>query len=434
MNYKTTFLYQKLMSSDVGHRMAVGAFWSFTGTALAKFLVLVAGIFCARILGKQGYGEFGMVRSTISLFVTIGFAGLGLTATKYISEYRKTAKERIGSIVYLTNGFALFMGILITAIILLISPYLACDILDAPHLIDDLRVGALLLFVTVINGAQVGVLSGFENFKAIALNTLCGSIAECSFMLLGAWFYGVFGAILGYGVGFVVLYTFNRISINRLLDIEGISVSRRNFNKTDLSLLYKFSLPAALSSMMVVPTYWIVRSMLVRHNGFEELAVYEAADHWKIIILFIPSAISQVVLPILSSSLGEGKNKFWKILKLNILLNAGVATVLALLVGCCSALIMGLYGNGYEDTCTLIILAISTIFNSIATVVGLSISSRAKMWTGATFNFLWAMMVIVGSYCFISLNLGATGVALAILLAYMVHTMLQLLYVRRISR
>ncbi len=434
MNYKTTFLYQKLMSSDVGHRMAVGAFWSFTGTALAKFLVLVAGIFCARILGKQGYGEFGMVRSTISLFVTIGFAGLGLTATKYISEYRKTAKERIGSIVYLTNGFALFMGILITAIILLISPYLACDILDAPHLIDDLRVGALLLFVTVINGAQVGVLSGFENFKAIALNTLCGSIAECSFMLLGAWFYGVFGAILGYGVGFAVLYTFNRISINRLLDIEGISVSRRNFNKTDLSLLYKFSLPAALSSMMVVPTYWIVRSMLVRHNGFEELAVYEAADHWKIIILFIPSAISQVVLPILSSSLGEGKNKFWKILKLNILLNAGVATVLALLVGCCSALIMGLYGNGYEDTCTLIILAISTIFNSIATVVGLSISSRAKMWTGATFNFLWAMMVIVGSYCFISLNLGATGVALAILLAYMVHTMLQLLYVRRISR
>lgn len=431
---KCSLYYQRLMSSDIGRRMATGAFWSFTGTALAKFLVLVAGIFCARILGKQGYGEFGMVRSTISLFVTIGFAGLGLTATKYISEYRKTAKERIGSIVYLTRGFALLMGVLITSIVLLISPYLANDILEAPYLVDDLRVGAVLLFVTVINGAQVGVLSGFENFKAIALNTLWGSIAECSFMLLGAWFYGVFGAILGYGIGFAVLYVFNRCSINRLLNTEGISVSRSSFNKTDLSLLYKFSLPAALSSLMVVPTYWIIRSMLVRHDGFGELAIYEAADHWKIIILFIPSAISQVVLPILSSSLGEDENKFWKILNLNILLNAGVATVLALLVGCCSALIMGLYGNGYEDTCTLIILAISTIFNSIATVVGLSISSRAKMWTGATFNILWAMMVIVGSYCFISLNWGATGVALAILLAYMIHTMLQLSYIRRFSR
>ena len=416
------------MSSDIGRRMVVGTFWSFTGTALAKFLVLVAGILCARLLGKQGYGEFGMVRSTISLFVTIGFAGLGLTATKYISEYRKTAKERIGSIVYLTNGFALFMGILITTIILLISPYLACDILDAPHLIDDLRVGALLLFVTVINGAQVGVLSGFENFKAIALNTLWGSIAECSFMLLGAWFYGVFGAILGYGVGFAVLYTFNRISINRLLDIEGISVSRRNFNKTDLSLLYKFSLPAALSSMMVVPTYWIVRSMLVRHNGFEELAVYEAADHWKIIILFIPSAISQVVLPILSSSIGEGKDKFWKILKMNIYLNAGVALVFSLLISVFSPYIMGMYGNGFSDCTPLILLAFSTIFNAISTVVGLSISSRAKMWTGATFNFLWTLMVIGFSYWCISINLGAVGVALSILVAYVIHSVIQILY------
>jgi O-antigen/teichoic acid export membrane protein len=434
MNYKTTFLYQKLMSSDVGRRMAVGAFWSFTGTALAKFLVLVAGIFCARFLGKQGYGEFGMVRSTISLFVTIGFAGLGLTATKYISEYRNTAKERIGSIIYLTRGFALLMGILITTIVLLISPYLASDVLEVPHLVDDLRVGALLLFVTVINGAQVGVLSGFEDFRSIALNTLWGSIAECSFMLLGAWFYGVFGAVLGYGVGFAVLYLFNRFSINRRLTLEGISVSSSNFNKTDLSLLYKFSLPAALSSIMVVPTYWIVRSMLVCHNGFEELAIYEVADHWKIIILFIPSAISQVVLPILSSSLGDGKDKFWKILKMNIFLNAGGALVLALLISLSSSYIMDLYGNGYDDTSTLIILAISTIFNSIATVVGLSIYSRAKMWTGATFNFLWAMMVVGFSYWFISINLGAVGVALSILAAYVIHSMLQLIYVSRISR
>ena len=84
--------------------------------------------------------------------------------------------------------------------------------------------------------------------------------------------------------------------------------------------------------------------------------------------------------------------------------------------------------------CTLIILAISTIFNSIATVVGLSISSRAKMWTGATFNFLWALMVVGFSYWFISINLGAVGVALSIFVAYVIHSMLQLIYVSRVSR
>lgn len=43
----------RLKTSDVMSRMASGAFWSFTGTAFAKFIVLVAGIWCARILGQE---------------------------------------------------------------------------------------------------------------------------------------------------------------------------------------------------------------------------------------------------------------------------------------------------------------------------------------------------------------------------------------------
>ena len=54
---------QQVLTSDIGKRIAYGAFWSMTGTALGKFLVLVAGIICARILGKEIFGEFGMVRS-----------------------------------------------------------------------------------------------------------------------------------------------------------------------------------------------------------------------------------------------------------------------------------------------------------------------------------------------------------------------------------
>ena len=44
---------QRVLASDIGKRIAYGAFWSMTGTALGKFLVLLAGIICARILGKE---------------------------------------------------------------------------------------------------------------------------------------------------------------------------------------------------------------------------------------------------------------------------------------------------------------------------------------------------------------------------------------------
>ena len=60
---------------------------------------------------------------------------------------------------------------------------------------------------------------------------------------------------------------------------------------------------------MIAPTYWIIRTMLVRNTSFSELAIYEAADQWKTIILFIPTAVSQIVLPILSSIVNEDQKE-----------------------------------------------------------------------------------------------------------------------------
>lgn len=410
--------------------MATGAFWSFTGTALAKFIVLAAGILCARILGKQAYGEFGMIRSTIGMFAVVGFAGMGITATKYISEFRAAHKDRIGSIYILTNGFALITGSVITLLILLSALPLATSTLHAPHLANDLRVGALLLFVSILNGAQSGTLTGFEDFRALALNTLWGSMAEAAFMLLGAWRWGVSGAILGYGCGFAVLYCCNHLSIRKALRREDIRFGLSSFRRSDLSLLYRFSLPAALSSLMVAPTFWVVRSILVRHEGFSELALFEAADQWKIIILFIPSAVSQVVLPILSSTAAGNKQKFWKVLRINLYLNGGVALILAIGVSLLAPWIIPMYGAEFTDYRALIVLAFSTIFTALASVVGLSISSRAKMWTGFSFNLLWAAMTIGFSYLFTLQGLGATGIALALLFAYAIHTTLQLVYLK----
>ena len=427
-------LLNNIKASDIGSRIASGAFWSFTGTAAAKFLVLVSSIICAHILTKQEYGEFGMVRSTISMFVVFGTAGLGLTATKFISEYKEKHKERIASIYLLTNGFAIITGLIVTVLVLVLAPYLADNTLNAPHLVSSIRVGAILLFITIINGAQGGTLAGVEDFKAIAINTLIGSVAESAFMLLGAYYMGVLGAVLGYGVGFIALYVANYISIRKDLNKIGVRVVISSFNKKDLSLLYKFSLPAALCSIVVSPTIWIVKTFLAKESGFDELAIFEAADQWKIMILFIPTAVSQVVLPILSSIVGVDKSKFWKVLNLNLYLNSGIALVMAIVISCLSPFIMQLYGKAYvSDYWVLIILAISTIFSSMANVIGLAISSRSKMWTGFLFNCLWALMVIGFARLFTNMEMGARGLALSFTISYAIHTVLQLIYLKYIS-
>lgn len=418
----------RVLNSDIGHRIVAGAFWSFTGTALAKGIVLAASVLCAHILSKEGYGQFGMIRSTINMFVVFGAAGMGVTATKYISEYRKNFSERIASIYMLTNGFALCMGIVITSLVVMAAPFVADRFLHSPDLTSSIRIGGILLFVSILNGAQNGTLLGFEDFRGLAVNTFFGSLAESVCMLLGATWMGVEGAIMGYGMGYVVLYAMNNVAIHKNLQKHGIQVNRHLFQRSDLKLIYSFSLPAAVSSLLTAPTYWAIKAILVNQTDFRELATYEAAEQWRSIILFIPSAVSQIVLPILSSIANESANRFWIVLKINLALNAGVALIISMVVGLFSQFVMSLYGSEYVNgSCVLSVLAASTVFSTSAAVIGLSLTSKAKTWIGMLFNAFWALMMISFSSLLIP-KYGALGISLSILYSYIVHTLLQLIY------
>lgn len=420
---------QKIKASNIAQRILNGAFWSFVGSASGRFLVLLSGIIVARILTQQEYGQLGMVRSTIHMFVVMGNAGLGLTAAKYISEYRAKQKERIPSVYLLTNGFAFITGMIVTALVLVLAPFLSNNILHAPEVMLPLRIGALWLFVTVINAAQGGTLTGFEDFRSSAINQFIGCFAESILMILGAKYGGVFGALLGYGIGYIVLYFLNNIAIRKNFRRDGIVLTKNSFNKKDLKLLFTFSLPAALSSLLVTPTLWAVRAILVRSTNFDELAIYEAAEQWRVIILFIPMSISQVVLPILSSTLNDEGDKYWRVLKVNLLLNFSVAACIALIVCLGSPIIMSFYGKDYSNNWPMFILSISTVFSAVCNVVGHAISSRAKMWQGFSFNFVWASLVVVFTYILVvRMGLGATGLALAILASYVIHCTNQAVY------
>lgn len=398
--------------------MINGMSWSFTGTALAKFLTLLAGIFCAHILEQKAYGEFSMVRSTINMFVVLGAGGLGVTATKYISEFRQSHKDRISDVYLTTNSFAVITGIICALLILFFSDTIASKFLGEPKLGFPLQIGSILLFFSILNGVQNGTLMGFEDFRSIAKNTLLGSLFESIFMIVGAYLYGINGAILGFGIGFIVIYVCNKLTISRLFKNYGLHyLSIKSMSKENLKIVFNYSIPAALSSLLITPTFWLIRSMLVKECDFNELAIFEAADQWKVIILFIPTAISQIVLPLLSS-LQEERNTFNRTLLLNLTIIISVSTAIAILIFFFSDLIMNLYGTAYNNSIPLKILALSTVFSAIANVLEMSIYSKGKMWECFLINTLWSIAVIFSTHVFLQKGLGASGLAYAILLSY----------------
>ena len=424
----------KLKNAPILKRIASGAFWSIFGTASAKLIVLSAGIVCANILGKQGYGELGIVRSTINLFVVLGTVGLGITATKFISQYKNVDNRKVENIVNITTLFTFCSAVIITLLLFIFADYIATNTLSAPNLKNAIRFSSLLLFTTIMNGVFNGILAGYEKFKNIAINTFISSAIEGVLIIIGAYYWGVNGAIVGFGIGISSLMLFNSMKARSIFKKNGISLNILKIKKKDLSILYKFSIPAALSSFLVAPAYWVVRTILVRHNGFGELGIFEAADQWRIIILFIPSALSNIILPILSSLTNTDKNDYKKALYINLGLNVSIAFVLATSVSLAGKYIMGAYGDGFNETLPLVIIAFSTVFSSFASVVGVSIVSRGKMWTSLMFNFLWSIMFISMTYIFVSNGKGALGISLALLLSYVLHSLFQSIYLFNLLR
>ena len=404
-----------------------GVFWSFTGTAAGKLCVLIAGIACARILGKELFGQFGMIRSTINIFIVLGASGIGVTATKFISQLRQTETSRVLAISRQTYRFAIATGLVIATGCFVFAKQIASYGLHEESLTGEIEIASLLLFFSILYGVQNGILSGMEAFKTIAKNTLIGSILESVFMIVGALLWGLDGAILGFGIGVIGLYVANKIAIRQLFSSYENSQNTKVASQTDYRLLLNYSIPATLSALTVTPAFWCIRTILVKQNGYDSLALFEAADQWKVMMLFIPTAISQIVLPILSSTLGDSR-KFRRILYANILIITAVSLAIVAVVLLFGEPIMRLYGRGFTDKMPLFYLAVSTLFSAYSNIIEMSVYSKDKMWSCFFLNLLWAIVMIGSASWLVDKWLSATGIALAVLFAYIVKSVCLTIY------
>ncbi|MCL5281662.1 MAG: oligosaccharide flippase family protein, partial [Planctomycetes bacterium] len=166
---------QRIRRSPLGYRLARGTVWSTAGAVTARGLSLLSSIVIAHLLSQVGFGELGILYSTVALFQVFAGFGLGVTATKYVAEHRHSDPAKAGRIIAMAWLVTVATGASCAVLLAVLAPWLAAHTLAAPHLSRPLRITAIALFLTAVNSAQAGALSGFEAFKSIArLNVITG--------------------------------------------------------------------------------------------------------------------------------------------------------------------------------------------------------------------------------------------------------------------
>lgn len=421
--------WERLQASPLGYRLASGFFWSIIGAFFSRIIGLLSSVFIARMLGKEGFGELGIIHSTVGLFAVFASLGMGMTAAKYVAEYREKDPARAGRIIGLCSLLAWVTGLIIMCVVVVLAPWLAAQTLAAPHLKSSIRLGSFMLLFGAVSAAQNGELNGLEAFRSSAVIGVICSIISFPMTIFGVWLFGLQGAVVALVVseGFSAILKFLSLRVEaRKVDIPlGWSGVWQ-----EAEIVWKFSIPAILSGIMVAPVTWLANAMIVNcPNGYAAMGIFNAANQWKTAIVFLPTLLAGVALPMLTNlrakADGNSYRQFlWTNLKLNLLSSFVIGTPIALF----ASWIMSGYGEGFaEGSQVLVILCIVSVITTTLNVVGQAIASEGRMWNGFFLNSIWAIVFIY--ICWLDRTNGALGLSIAYLVAYAVHLVTVSIYV-----
>jgi O-antigen/teichoic acid export membrane protein len=377
----STRVLSAVASESITTRFAIGAFWALVGAVLSRGLTLASSVLAGRLLGTTGFGEIGMVQSTQGLFGVVAGAGLGLAATKFVAEFRSTDSARTGRCVTLATTIALVSGALMALVLLALSGVMAGTVLRAPHLTAELRIATGLVLFGTINGVQTGALVGFGDFRTLAVLSTIRGICLCSFLIAGIAIDGVRGGVVGLVLTEAIAVLANHLALRRVRP-AAVAWPDRAAAWGELRLMCRFSGWSLLGSICTMSAMWFANLVLVAQpDGYAALGVFNAAERWRQLLLFLPASFSPVILTMLSNLHGRSEpDAYRRLFGLNLAVSVGVVALPSIAVMWWAAPAMGLFGDTYAGgRTTLLILSASSVAVVLNNLFGQVLVSRGAV-------------------------------------------------------
>ncbi|MBI4874390.1 MAG: oligosaccharide flippase family protein [Acidobacteria bacterium] len=418
-----------LVNSLLSAQLTRAAAWVVLSTGTLQLFNLFAAIVTARLLGKTHFGELAMLQSTLGMFGVFAGLGLGITTVKFVAEFKRTDPDRSGRIIGLLLLSGVLFGVVCALFLVACAPNMAARVLSASALASDLRLGAGLVVFNTLNGVQLGAFTGLEAYRSAAYVNLVRGLVCMPVLIVPVAVWQLPGAVCGLVAAAGLGCLLNQLALHRVCRAANITI-RYSGLRSDLRVLWSFSVPAFLGMAMTSPVTWIGNTMLVQlPGGYAEMGLFNAANHWRSALATLPGLVAQPVLPVLShlhavGDLRQHRRVLLSTLKLISLLVAGLALPVFLL----APVIMSAYGPDYRrGASVLVVLALTAVLSACCSVIGQSIASAGRMWHGLLLNCIWACAFLLAAQFSVA-RWGALGLAVALLSSYLVHAITTAVY------
>ncbi len=403
--------------------------WLLIGNSIGRLAMFLANIFAARMLSQEAFGQFAMIRNTISSIEGLISGTLGSTVIKKIAE---TAHEEKENLPYLLSS----IFIINISITFLISIFIFFGVdfivekffLNNTNLINALYIGIFILITTTFSTLIQNILIGFEEFKKLAMLSILTSTISIPIIFMLIYFLNFYGALLGvafyFGLDYIIKYLYY-IRLNAKVKFEIIKF------RIESKKVLVFVFPIFLTFLINGLTFWYARILVInKTNNFEEIAIFDAAFQWLTIIMIITGATTNVVLPRLSKVLmntKENKNLFW----LGLLLNVSISVVISLGFILFSKNIMSIYGINYiQGFVILEILSYVSIVFTISLFLNRYNIAKNKSWI----LFFASLFGSIGMFILIYLNIDILNIKILAWSFFIYYSITIFVYLLRVTK
>ncbi len=346
----------------------------------------------------------------------VGSAGLGITSTRYLSQLRDSDPARAGRILGISAVVSATTAVLFALILFAGAPVLAARSLKAPELSGALRLSSLAVFFVAMNAFQTGSLMGLKAFRITAVaGALQGGLSLVTVLLLVPPF-GLQGGVAALILTSGVVWLWSQIQLRAECRRYGIQISNNGIWK-ERAIFFEFAVPAALSGIAGQIAVWGSSAVLARQfHGMAQLGLFSAASSFKQIVLFAPSVLTRVAMPLLASLTGPLTHRTYRpSFNLNVRINALLCVGVASAVAVAAPFVLRIYGRSFSAalTATFVLLAAGALEGTSAAFFQ-ALVGHGKIWLQCFFALIWSIILVLVSYLLCP-SLGALGLGIGYL-------------------
>ncbi len=317
----------------------------------------------SRNLSIDEYGKYSVVISFTTMLIVLVGRGVPTAMNKRISE-QGSNWGKILAIKKISEKLQTYIILSITVLFFLMAPVVAHFFKDE-SLTNLFRLSSLLIPTFALSSFHVAYFNGLRAFGAMTTLKIFRGIFRGIFIILGAYFYGITGAIVGAIIApfsvYLVAIVFDKFVVKKPTDIK---ISKYPY-KNILSYAYKFLAFLFFYEFFTRVDLYLIKFFL---HSDKLTGLYDAALTTALVPYFGVFALTFVLFPTMSKlSATKESEKIKKLLTrvlVFLVISLGASSLILLFFS--DYIINVLFGVKFEEAYSLVPLMLGgTFFGTI---------------------------------------------------------------------